>query len=83
MILAALMLIPLGGCITSSSGTLPVVPADIQTCFQDGPINIPARALTAGDVEALWGNDRVRIVVLKKCGARFQSWYDDLRKGYQ
>jgi hypothetical protein len=83
--LAVLMLIPLGGCITSSDGantTLPpVVPADIQACFQAGPVKIPLRALTAGEVEALWGDDRIRIVVMKKCGARFLSWYDAIRKG--
>jgi hypothetical protein len=81
--LVALMLIPLGGCATSGNGNveLPPVPADIQLCFQGGPVDIPVRALTAGDVEALWGNDRVRVVVLKKCGTRFLTWYETIRKG--
>jgi hypothetical protein len=79
------MLVPLAGCVTSGNpppsvmAQLPVVPADIQKCFQGGPVNIPARALTAGEVEVLWGNDRVRIAVMKKCGARFMAWYESLR----
>jgi hypothetical protein len=79
MMLVALMLIPLGGCITSgdtrTTSEQPVVPADIQACFQRGPVAIPQRKLTAGEVEALWGNDRVRLVVMKNCGKRFLSWY--------
>lgn len=88
MIPVALIAALLGGCVTSGStpstvAPLPVVPADIQTCFEGSGVTIPARELTAGEVEALWGNDRVRIVVLKKCGKRFISWYDSLQGARQ
>jgi hypothetical protein len=78
--LAVLMMLPLGGCLTSGNSTAtndlgqPVVPADIQKCFEAGPVKIPVRKLTAGEVEALWGNDRIRIVVMQKCGKRFLAW---------
>lgn len=81
MMLVALMTLPLIGCARLSDANetrtiaQPVVPADIQKCFEGGPIKLPARALTAGEVESLWGNDRIRIVVLQKCGKRFIAWY--------
>ena len=62
-------------------GVLPLVPSDIQACFRtNGPVKVPQKALTVAEVESLWKEDRVRAVVLRKCGDRFLAWYDDLQK---
>jgi hypothetical protein len=45
-------------------------------------VDIPVRALTAGDVESLWGNDRVRIVI-KRNAARGFDLVRDAPKGHQ
>jgi hypothetical protein len=66
------------------SGQLPTVPADIQACFRtNGPVKVPQKALTVAEVESLWKEDRVRAVVLRKCGDRFLAWYGDLQKRWQ
>lgn len=63
---------------------LPTVPADIQACFRtDGPVKVPQKALTIAEVESLWKEDRVRAVVLRKCGTRFIAWYDSLRQNWK
>jgi hypothetical protein len=80
--LAGLML---AGCqpSTTVSGSLPTVPADIQACFRGGPVKVPQKALTVAEVESLWKEDRIRQVVLRKCGSRFIAWYTDLQKRWQ
>ncbi len=65
------------------SGSLPSVPADIQACFRDGPVKVPRKVLTVAEVESLWKQDRVRLVVEQRCGKRFLAWYGDLRKGWK
>jgi hypothetical protein len=73
----------LAGCETSSDvkpGNMPPVPGDIQACFRQGPGVIPDRALSIYDVESLWKQDRIKVVVMQKCGARLISWYNALRK---
>jgi hypothetical protein len=82
----ALTLMLLGGCVTSGSDSasqLPPVPADIQTCFRASSTTVPDRALTAYDVESLWKSDRVKFIVMKKCGNRFLSWYESLRANWK
>lgn len=87
--MTALVLIsmPLAGCPESGDsaapGKLPGVPSDIQACFRDGPVAVPNKALTVSDVESLWKEDRIRLVVSQKCGKRFQSWYNSLRRGWK
>lgn len=73
----------LGGCASHVTGTLPDVPSDIQTCFRQGAVIVPERALSVADVESLWKKDRVRLAVERSCGKRFLSWYGDLQKRWQ
>jgi len=82
-ILVGVIALALAGCQPAStvSGILPTVPADIQACFRtNGPVKVPQKALTVAEVESLWKEDRVRAVVLRKCGSRFMAWYTDLQK---
>jgi hypothetical protein len=65
-----------------SPGELPYPPADIQTCFRD-TANLPDKALTVAEVEALWKIDRIRLVAAQRCGARLAAWYEDLREHWQ
>jgi hypothetical protein len=61
-----------------------MAPADIQACFRtNGPVKVPQKALTVAEVESLWKEDRVRAVVLRKCGSRFLAWYNDLQRGWK
>jgi hypothetical protein len=85
----ALIGLQLAACVTSSDGAntparnqLPPVPADILLCLRSSASVPPDRDLTAGDVEELWKKDRVKIVVLKKCGNRFTAWYNSLRQSW-
>jgi hypothetical protein len=86
-ILVTAAALALAGCqpsATTVQGQLPTVPADIQACFRaNGPVKVPHKALTVAEVESLWKEDRVRAVVLRKCGQRFQAWYDDLQKRWR
>lgn len=77
------MAIMLGGCPdqTTTKGSLPTVPADIQKCFRESAL--PERAYTVADVEELWKDDRVRLVVMRQCGQRFLAWYGDLQKRWR
>lgn len=84
---AAAIALALAGCQPNAAtvqGQLPTVPADIQSCFRDNsPVKVPRKALTVAEVESLWKEDRVRAVVLRKCGQRFQAWYGDLQRGWR
>lgn len=65
-------------------GTLPTVPADIQTCFRtNGVVRVPEKTLTVAEVESLWKQDRVRAVVLRKCGNRLLAWYNALQREWK
>jgi hypothetical protein len=44
---------------------------------------VPKRKLNAYDVESLWKQDRVKVVVLQTCGERFLAWYGDLQKRWR
>jgi hypothetical protein len=84
----ALTLMPLaalGACVenTQAVGKLPLVPVDIQQCFKKGVGDVPDRALNIAEVESLWKNDRVRVVVMQTCGKRFYSWYENLRVNWK
>lgn len=46
-------------------------------------VEIPDRALTVGDVERLWKTDRVRVVVMQRCGGRLIALYDQLRRTWR
>lgn len=67
----------------TTSGSLPTVPADIQACFRGGPVVVPAKALSVAEVESLWKEDRIKQVVMRKCGNRFLDWYGELRKRWK
>lgn len=74
----------LAGCQPATTqGELPTVPSDIQVCFRSGPVKVPVKSLTIAEVESLWKQDRIRTVVMQKCGQRFLAWYDDLQKRWQ
>lgn len=84
MVLAAL--VALGGCASTTHAEntparpgLPAVPVDIRQCLNAALGNVPERDLTVAEVETMWKSDRVRFVVMRKCGGRFLAWYDDLR----
>lgn len=84
-LLLAWMLTLLAGCVASAKPPLvvgfafPPVPADIRTCFK-GVVAVPAKNLSVAEVETLWKQDRVRVVVNKTCGERFILWYEDLKQ---
>lgn len=82
---ALLLAVSLAGCDSGPiEGSLPTVPADIQACFRtNGPVKVPQKALTIAEVESLWKEDRVRAVVLRKCGDRFLNWYEGLRTNWK
>lgn len=61
---------------------LPYPPADIQSCFR-GAANIPDRALSVADVEALWKQDRIRAVAEAQCGKRLLEWYQTLQANWR
>lgn len=46
-------------------------------------MNLPDRALTAGEVEALWKIDRIRVAVNQRCGTRLLAWYESLRLNWK
>lgn len=67
-----------------ASTSLPMAPTDIQSCFRtNGPVKMPQKALTIAEVESLWKEDRIRAVVLRKCGDRFVKWYDSLQRAWK
>lgn len=86
MLLLALIALPLAACgpsdNTSTTTALPSVPADIQACFRAAG-NVPDKALNAGEIEALWKSDRVKVAVNARCGARALSWYESLRVNWK
>jgi hypothetical protein len=58
---------------------LPPLPVELKSCLKGAGVTIPDRELTVGEVEKLWAQDRLKIVVMRKCGARVVSWYATLR----
>ena len=52
----------------------PYPPADLQHCFRNA-VAIPDGAPTVSEVEELWKQDRIRLIVNKRCGERMQAWY--------
>ena len=62
---------------------LPPFPNDIAQCFKKAGVEIPQRALTAGEVERLWASDRITIKAKTLCGARAVAWYSDLRSKWR
>lgn len=62
---------------------LPPAPAEIIACLHQQGIEIPERALTEGEVERLWGDDRRILGALGRCGLRFVAWYDELRVNWR
>ena len=86
MLLLALIVLPLAACGPSDKGAvssqLPPVPADIQTCFRAASGG-PDKALNAGEIEAMWKNDRVKVAVNARCGARVLAWYESLRVNWK
>jgi hypothetical protein len=58
---------------------LPTVPADIARCFNAALGDPEDKDLTVEEVERGWKSDRYQASVMRKCGRRFLTWYDDLR----
>lgn len=88
MLALVLIAMPLAACDQSvnalpPSTQLPPMPADLRACLERSGVDIPDRALTVAEVERLWKQDRLRIVVMRNCGRRVIAWYDDLRKGWR
>ena len=88
LMLALVLIAPLlGACdvsgnIAPPATTLPYPPADIQSCFR-GAANLPDRALSMSEVEALWKQDRIRAVAEAKCGKRLLEWYSQLQANWK
>lgn len=83
---ALLAVLLLAGCgpergVTPSQ-SLPTVPADIQECFNKSLPGM-ARGLNVGEIESLWKQDRIRYVVMRRCGQRFLAWYGDLQGNWK
>lgn len=66
----------------TSPSQLPYPPADIQSCFR-GAADLPDKALSVSEVEALWKQDRIRAVVEQRCGIRLLAWYKDLQANWK
>ena len=84
--LMALLL--LAGCVTDATvpsllSKLPPPPADIARCFNQSIGVTPARDLSVEQVERAWKSDRLRFVVIQRCGQRFNSWYASLRRKWK
>lgn len=62
---------------------LPPAPAEISACLEMQGVDVPARALTDGEVERLWGGDRRILAALRQCGKRFEAWYVELRTNWR
>jgi hypothetical protein len=79
----ALTALALTACVESASPPpatpLPPLPTELKSCLKGAGVTIPDRELTVGEVEKLWAQDRLKIVVMRKCGARVVSWYATLR----
>lgn len=78
----------LAGCVTDGTvpppkGKLPAMPADIQRCFNESVGNVPDRDLTIAEVESIWKHDRLRAVIMQRCGKRVIAWYSQLRGRWQ
>jgi hypothetical protein len=73
----------LTGCVESNSPPpatpLPPLPTELKSCLKGAGVTIPDRELTVGEVETLWAKDRLRIVIMRKCGVRVVAWYEHLR----
>lgn len=85
---ALVLTLALGGCPDDegrppATTKLPEIPADIRACFRESGVAIPDRDLTVGDVERLWKTDRVRLVVMRRCGVRLVAFYDGLRRTWR
>lgn len=82
-------LLLLAGCATSAdippppASDLPEVPAEVRACLHMEGVEIPDRALTAGETEKFWKGDRRILAALGRCGQRFLDWYDQLRMGWK
>jgi hypothetical protein len=62
---------------------LPPIPSDIQSCLKGAGVKLPDRAITVGEAERLWGQDRLRIVIMRRCGGRLIAWYEELRANWK
>ncbi len=65
------------------SAGLPPPPADLRACLARAPAEVPERALSVGDVERGWKEDRRIQAAVRGCGQRLAAWYEDLRKGWR
>lgn len=62
---------------------LPPIPADVATCFDDGPSDLPDRALSAAETEKLWKEDRRRLAKVQRCGRRALAHDAALARGWR
>jgi hypothetical protein len=62
--------------------TLPAPSADVQRCFT-GAISVPKKALSKGEVEKLWKQDRLRSIKQQQCGKRLLARDAELRKRWR
>lgn len=69
--------------VAAEKNRLPDIPAEIRRCFNGALGEPPDRDLTIEEVERAWKADRVRAVVLDRCGDRFVAWFDALRARWQ
>ncbi|OYX87479.1 MAG: hypothetical protein B7Y75_02055 [Azorhizobium sp. 35-67-5] len=85
--LLALIVLPLAACDPSNrsppTAGLPPVPADLRICLSAGPADVPDTALSVGEVERGWKQDRRTQAAVRRCGQRLAAWYDDLRTGWR
>lgn len=62
---------------------LPPLPAGLRACLERSGVDVPDRALTAGEVEKSWKTDRRVQAAVRNCGLRIAAWYEDLRRGWK
>jgi len=86
LIVAAGLALTLAGCgdrISLPAASLPNAPLDLRQCFNRSVGKLPNRSLTVAEVERAWKSDRLRAVVMQRCGKRFVAWYGALQGGWK
>lgn len=63
---------------------IPRAPEAVRKCINEtNLVTIPNRDLSVAEVERLWKNDRLRFVIVKKCGQQLDQWQEQLHSRWR